>query len=333
MIIDEKSKKEFIDGYFIYDGCFGFAEGRFGFVLQEDDKDKLKYRDTTPLTRFLYIKCNEPMEDRFYYNNYNGLGFSNINSSANLSDFIAVDTGGFVVSWENDEESEIDRKLPGTDRISSISKVVRVGESIYALGAWLRIYKRIGRDCWKNNFNTLPIPYLIIEHGHGGTYHFRDMAGFSECDMYAVGDKGSAYHFNGEKWNQISFPTNIRLTTVSCAGDDKVYITDKNCSVWVGRGSTWEMLIENDKSLSFFDSAWFDGRMWFANDYGIWIVENDQLVLAKDAQHKPIPEEIAILCGRIDVSPDNQRMLVCGQRGAAVFNGNTWEILFNCNPA
>lgn len=329
MIFDEETKKDFLDGYYIYDGCFGFEEGRYGFVLIENDKDKLKYRDPLPDTRLLYIKYFSPMDERFYSVTFKDIDFSTINSSPNPNDYITIDTSGIILSWENDCEGRINGEIPGTNRFSSISKVVKVEQSVYALGAWFRIYKRIGEGEWENNFNTLPIPYHMIENG--GTYHFQDMAGFSEDDMYAVGDEGSVYHFDGKKWNEAAFPANIELTTVTCAGNGQVYISDRDCNIWVGRNSTWEKLVEQNMSLSFFDSAWFDDRMWFTNDYGIWVLENDKLVLAINAEYKPIPEEAAILCGRIDISPDNKKMLVCGQKGAAVFDGNTWEVLFNCD--
>ncbi|MFH6995479.1 hypothetical protein [Flavobacterium sp. FlaQc-48] len=333
MIFDETTKKEFLDGYFVYDGCFGFEEDRYGFLLLENDKNKHQYRDPLPETQFLFIKTSRSIDERFYAMNTKQFDFSTISAGTapGKEDFVSVDTGGFVFSWDNEFENKIPNNIPDCNFISSIAKVVRVNGYIYALGSGWRIYKREGHVKWSDNLNSLPVPKDFIDDTASTDYFFRDMAGFSESDLYAVGDAGSVFHFDGKKWDQLAFPTNIRLTTVTCAGNGQAYISDKNCAVWVGRGAKWKKLTDGDMSLYFFDSAWFDGQMWFANDYGIWVLENDQLVLAKDSKHKPIPEDVAVLCGRIDISPDNKRMLICGQRGAAVYDGERWETLFTCD--
>ncbi|MFH6995473.1 hypothetical protein [Flavobacterium sp. FlaQc-48] len=333
MIFDDITKNKFLDGYFIFDGVCGFNENKYAFILIENNNNKLQYRDPKPKTKFLFISLERPIEKRFYAVTTEYFDFSTIATVMipGKEDYVSVDVDLFVFSWDNNFEDHIDGTLPGVKRVSTISKIVRVGQNVYALGGALRIYKRLGKDHWKNNLSTLPIPNEMISGDYSHSFHFRDMAGFSEADMYAVGDVGTVYHFNGNAWTQIVFPTNIELSTVTCADDGNVYISDKDCSIWLGRNSTWKKIIENSEFLPFFDSAWFDGRVWFANDYGIWVLENDQLVLAKDSKHKPIPEDVAVLCGRIDISPDNKRMLVCGQRGAAVYDGERWETLFTCD--
>ena len=332
MIFNDELEKEILGGYFIYDGCFGFDPGRYGFILLFDSEFSRRRKHPGACTKFLFVKMDEPVESRFYTPSICDFGFSTMSACTEPEkDFVAVDTSRFVFSWQNDDENKIDVTIPGIDdEVCMISKVVRVNQSLYALGSALRVYKRISKEQWQNNLDTLPIPEFVIAD-RNQTYNFHDLDGFSDDDMYAVGDMGSVYHFNGNMWNQVVFPTNVGLKTVTCAGDGQVYITDTNCSVWAGRDVNWKILVKKDKPLSFFDSAFFDGRMWFTNDDGIWVLEDDQLVLAKNAKSKPIPEDVALLCGRIDISPDKQCMLVCGQRGAAVYDGEQWEILFTCD--
>ncbi|EHM44034.1 hypothetical protein [Hafnia alvei] len=133
--------------------------------------------------------------------------------------------------------------------------------------------------------------------------------------MYAVGGTGTVYHYNGEKWRLATFPTNKLLWTVCCAGDGFVYISDFDGSVWKERGERWIRVVNDGLSVPYFDMVWFDGRLWCANDYGIWILEDKKLVLTMYAKHKPIPPEVVVLSKRIDVSPDGTVMMVCGSRG------------------
>jgi hypothetical protein len=307
------------------------ADGRFMFLLVE----KTKYRDVLPTTRFLYSKPDAEGKRIFSCSSTGNFRTTSV-AFTTMQNFeiVAVDTVGKVFCYgvkKTEFEEDLDCSLPNTDLVATISKVVRVEKSVYAIGGPLRVYKRIGSQQWDNISSSISIPEDFLNRSNLG-YDFEDMAGFSESDMYAVGDKGSVWHFDGKTWSSVAFPSNDSLITVTCAGNNQVYITDKNCSVWVGRGSTWKKLVEKDISLSFLDSAWFDDRMWFANDYGIWVLENDQLVLAKDAKHKPIPEDVASLSRHIDISPDNQHMLICGQEGAAVFDGEHWEVLFKLEP-
>lgn len=334
MIFDKKTKREFLDGYFIYDGACGSKSDAYGFVMLEKNENRHRDRNPVPRTRFLFTRTSQPAGERFYAVTTEGFDFTTITfqMESGRGNFIAVDTTGSVFSVINDLEDKVDTDVPGSDFSISISKVVRTVNSAYAVGSALRVYKRDREDAWLNNLDTLPIPKDFAEDTSLNNYSLEDMSGFSEDDMYAVGEGGSAYHFDGNKWTSIAFPTKLKLATATCAGDGRVYVSDKTCSIWVGRNSTWEKIVEEDMSLSFFDSAWFDGRMWFTNDYGLWILEDDNLVLAKNARYKPVPEDVAILCGRLDVAPDNSRMLLCGQHGAAVYDGQNWEILFNCEP-
>lgn len=341
MIVDDASKKKFIGGFGVYDGSIG-SDNRLCFVLVENNDSG---RSKLLATRFLFVRLENPIERRFWGLNWDIPSFTTVAwGSTDFHEFVMVNSQREVYAYNynyavREFEDDIDEFISGVDGISpSINKVVRVGKSVYAIGSPDRIYKRLGVNKWEDHVSNFDMPSGLYDKNKDVRLHtaiharFWDLAGFSEQDMYVVGRNGSVCHYNGSKWERITFPADSDLLTVVCGGDDQVYITDNNCSVWVGRNSTWKKLVEEDMSLSFFDSAWFDDRMWFTNDYGLWVLESEKLVLAKDAQHKPVPEEAAILCGRLDVAHDNSRMLLCGQHGAAVYDGQNWEVLFNCDP-
>lgn len=91
------------------------------------------------------------------------------------------------------------------------------------------------------------------------------------------------------------FPTNKLLYTVCCAGDGFVYIADFDGAIWKGRNEQWTQITHGGMTMPFLDMGWFDGRLWCASDYGIWVLEDDKLVLAMHAKHKPVPPEVAVL--------------------------------------
>lgn len=331
MIFDKETWLRFGHDFWVYDGTLGFEDGRYGFVMSANPNEADD--ELLANTRFLFIKEDQPMESRFFRLDSEYFGFTTISAgwSPSETEFVAVD-GNSVLSYKpkvyKGIEKSIDGTLPDTTLVSSTTKTVRVANTIYAVGNPVRVYKRLGQNNWINNSDSIPIP-AGFKSGSTIGNEFYDLAGFSETDMYAVGGEGNVWHFDGKLWQQIAFPTNIELDTVVCAEDGNVYITDITCSIWVGRNSTWRKVCEEDMSLRFFDSAWFANRLWCANDYGMWVLEDDKLIPAQNAKEKPMPEDMLGLCNRIDVSPDGRKMLICGPDGAAVYDGRLWNVLFD----
>ncbi len=341
MIIDKMIWKKFFKGYEPYDCTCGYEHGRFGVLLIEiidEDHDEYDNPFYTPKKKLISLVINNPPESRVYSMILNEFGLATISSGwlPSQNEFVVASLSRQIVSYKRNEykgvEQKIDIPIPGTnDMFSAISRLVRVGTSVYAIGGGFRVYKRINHQIWQENSQSIPIPEGLTERKAEAltTSFFEDMDGFSESDMYAVGGTGVVYHFDGDKWTSIAFPTNKLLYTVCCAGDGFVYIADFDGAVWKGRNEQWEKIIHGGMSMPFLDMGWFDGRLWCASDYGIWVLEEGKMVLAMYAKHKPVPPEVAVLSKRIDVSPDGTVMMVCGARGAAIYDGNEWNVLFD----
>ena len=244
MIIDEVSYKKYFKGFDIYDCTYGYEHGRVGFTLIElvnekhDEYDNPFYR---PEKRLISIVFTSPSENRIYGCRATGISLMTISSgwSPSQAEYVMVSQGGDVVSYKEDAykriEGSIDILIPGSvDMRSAITKLVRVGTSIYAIGSGFRIYKRINYQIWNEYSQNLPVPDGFVKREAEAITRslFQDLSGFSESDMYAVGGTGTVYHFNGEQWKQLPFPTNKLLYTVCCAGDGFVYIADFDGAIW-----------------------------------------------------------------------------------------------------
>ncbi|HCR9749815.1 TPA: hypothetical protein OPR08_002019 [Citrobacter koseri] len=341
MIINKEAWEKYFKGFDVYDCTYGYEHGRVGLALielVEEEHDEYENPFYTPEKRLISIAINNPPEQRIYGRRAKGISLMTISSgwSPSNNEYVMASQGRAVVSYKEDEykgrENDIDIPIPGAnDMFSAIARLVRVGTSVYAIGSGFRVYKRINHQIWQEYSQSIPIPEGLTERKVEAltTSFFEDMAGFSESDIYAVGGTGIIYHFDGDKWKQLAFPTNKLLYTVCCAGDGFVYIADFDGAVWKGRNEQWEKIIHGGMSMPFLNMAWFDGRLWCASDYGIWVLEEGKMVLAMYAKHKPVPSEVAVLSKRIDVSPDGTVMMVCGARGAAIYDGNEWNVLFD----
>jgi hypothetical protein len=130
----------------------------------------------------------------------------------------------------------------------------------YSVGGQRKIYKRTDVGNWMK-FADLPKSENIETVG------FNDMDAFNESDMYAVGGHGDVWHYNGKQWQQMGFPSNVQLGTVTCAGDGNVYISGEGGSLWIGQKSTWKSIYKGSSSILWNDVLWFEGKLWLSSDY------------------------------------------------------------------
>jgi predicted DNA-binding WGR domain protein len=328
---------------FVRDCTMGFENNRLGFLLVEEIAPDEDMSDGWR-TRLLAVRTNAPMEERFYSRSGTGLSFASISSAwaPNQSEFIAVDILRRAWTYKPKEYKGSEPDIPFVpgklkpdaygEFDSAINKVVRVGTTVFAVGSPARIFERVNQQRWYEH-KDIPIPAELGSPDRevflADDSMFRDLAGYSTQDMYAVGGGGSIWHRKGTVWKQMSFPCNLRLYTVACAADGFVYISDIRGSIWKGREDKWELIVKSDLSLPFTDSAWFDDRLWLANEYGTWVLEGNSLTPAHSAKNKPMPASSAVHAHRLDVSPDGTRMLVAGGKGASLFDGKAWQVLFD----
>lgn len=156
--------------------------------------------------------------------------------------------------------------VPMTHRVKTIDG------SAYSVGGGRSIYKRIDVGKWVKLDQGFPKIDASSAQG------FNDMDAFSQNDMYAVGGHGDVWHFDGESWTQMDFPSDMQLGTVTCAGDSEVYISGEGGSLWVGRQSTWKRIYRGSSSILWNDVAWFDGKLWLASDYQFRIWDGNELI-------------------------------------------------------
>jgi hypothetical protein len=196
---------------------------------------------------------------------------------------------------------------PMTERIKCINGYA------YSVGGYREIYKRTDIDKWER-FADLPRSGDDVF-----AVGFNDMDAFSETDMYAVGGHGDVWHFDGKKWMQMGFPSNVTLGTVTCAGDGKVYISGEGGSLWRGRESTWEPIYKGGSSILWNDVIWFEDKLWLASDYQLRIWNGKELTKVMDGD-KPVP-----IYGHMDAR--DGLLMVASPDVVMAYDGKEWRIL------
>ncbi|MDQ1918733.1 hypothetical protein [Massilia pseudoviolaceinigra] len=183
----------------------------------------------------------------------------------------------------------------------------------YSVGVARSVYKRIEVSKWIKIQEGFPNVEGTTKHG------FIDIDAFSDTDMYAVGGHGDVWHFDGLKWSQLDFPSNVQLGTVTCAGDGNIYISGEGGSLWVSQKSTWKSIYLGGSSILWNDALWFRDKLWLASDYQLRCWNGKELEsVVHDGKSVPIYGHMDAYDGLLVVaSPDY----------AMSFDGETWRNL------
>jgi len=167
---------------------------------------------------------------------------------------------------------------------SIIHGIQLIGDYVYIVGPARAVYRRVGVKDWQL-FNIGTQDDLMIDNIKKGkrsefSYAFLSIDGFSENDMYAVGNKGEAWHYDGNKWSMIDLPTNADLHKVHCAKDGYVYISGDEYTILKGKGDNWEYILNSQIEKPFDEHlieaiAWFDGALYVGTQQGLYKYKNN----------------------------------------------------------
>ncbi|MBI5895001.1 MAG: hypothetical protein HZB24_02985, partial [Desulfobacterales bacterium] len=156
------------------------------------------------------------------------------------------------------EEERIDTKNYGV-----LYCIRAIKGNVYACGQSSQVYMRadghwgpVGQGITNDNSIT-----------------FESIDGNGADDIYAVGQEGAVFHFNGYRWRQISFPTNRPLSSIRCISKQEVYICGNDGLFFKGHDDSWEDLTDVSKSYNFWDVEIFQNCVYLSHHKGIVVFD------------------------------------------------------------
>jgi hypothetical protein len=310
MIFDKKTFEKLFKGFRIID-CAIRNKERQAFVL-------LNKSNTL---RFVFTYNDEAnMNERYYFVEFKNASESRITfNSVPKPNYVAISQRCGVYAYDKDFDG-LEVKLPivitGTDRANVMMNTVTIQNSIYSVGYPNKLYKRIGKDNWEDLSEKTPTD---IEEATGFKYFFKDLDGFSETDIYIVGGEGAVLHFDGKNYIKIPFPNEDWLHNVCCAGDGNVYVGGQGTSLYKWNKKRWECIQSNTGIDVFLDIKWFKGRLYCGENGRLRVLDNNELKTVENNYPQ----------GNIDITPDDDLMLVSSRNKACLYDGEQWKILFD----
>lgn len=206
------------------------------------------------------------------------------------------------------------------DQPTSIENVRHVGDRVYAVGLLREVYRRVEIGSWEPLLDGLPTltkaqmrPERLFDVG------FRDIDGFAEDDLYAVGGKGDVWHHDGQRWGPCRFPDRLPLFTICCAGDGQAYISGEGGTLYRGRGDSWERVWKAESTIPYNDVRWFADRLWLCSDYRLDELVGDSV---EAASHN---DQRVLLRGHMDEG--DGLLVIAGQDTVHAFDGRSWRSL------
>ncbi|MEQ5635381.1 hypothetical protein AB7315_20555 [Providencia manganoxydans] len=298
---------------YIFTGCAIRDKNIVYFCLRKD----LPYEEASRLwdseipTMFLCIYLDTP-NDPIDYAKWVGFDGSKVGVCLKPIE------QGLLVSRGNDGKTdcmgsgigwELEKIMPGVTAITNNIKCIN--GYAYFVGGGRDIYKRIDIGKW------LPIKIGIPDGEVNSDMGFRDLDGFSEQDMYAVGGEGDVWHYNGEMWIPCGFPSNEQLSAVLCAPDGYVYIGGEGGSLWRGREFQWEKLYHGGSTILLNQLRWFEDKVWACDDYSLQCWDGNDMVRPMDG------DKNVIASGHMDVR--DGILVVANSYRVDLYDGTSWH--------
>lgn len=267
-------------------------------------------------TRLVILYTERPVGENCGYQELNGMGYpvvgvSRAKFSKPVGLLAALDEDGQVWPRGGGTNGPMEHIAPGD--WPSTKRLKCIGDYTYSVGVGRAVYKRIGVGEWVPLHEGFPDVDASTDHG------FEDIDAFSDSDMYAIGGNGDVWHFNGTRWQQMGFPSNVQLGTVTCAGDGNVYISGEGGSLWVGGKSTWKPLYQGGSGVLWNDALWFQNKLWLASDYQFCQLNG------KDLDTVTHEGEMVYMNGHMDVH--DGILVIAGAENVRSFDGTTWRSL------
>lgn len=236
---------------------------------------------------------------------------------------IVISTSDFRV--EEKEDDDLCNVISDDFYMREVTSIKTIDGVTYATGLFHKVYMRTGIHSWvditvpdENTNLFLDLKRRREAKGNigGANASFYKLDGFSSNDLYAGGDNGDLWRYDGKIWKVIDLPVNFDIRAITCAGDGYVYVSGHNSyGILKGRENVWEIISKSENLLHINDTTWFNDRLYLSDDYTLYRLENDEIKVFRFPQSGPQQHSFA------RVTSCEDALVAYGGSQALVFDG------------
>lgn len=321
MIVDRVRWMEHFDGH-VVDGVAVADDRRYFFLLLPDEDEETD----DGATRVVFADAARALDAKRFVRGAVSFKTAGVVFDPASGSFLTLGLGGDVFAYDGQRatnESALPVGLKASDLRAVVHGLGRVGKTLYAAGWPHRVWRRRGANAWDVMDAGFPPDRLretddIVEALH--EKRLRAIAGLADDELYAVGDGGEIWQWDGRTWRRRGSPVQSALVA-ACAAVDRVYLADETGVLWVGRGDEWARATDRPP-YPVADMAWFDGRLWCGMTNGALQQLQGRRLVTGGA-----PAAVSPGIHHIDVAPDGSCLVAAGRWGAARYDGSRWQVL------
>ncbi len=151
---------------------------------------------------------------------------------------------------------------PDSKRFGRMQDIQEIGDTLFACGDGLQFFKRAQHGTWQCLAPDLrqpprvpPSEYFIMPRINGP----------NEREVYAVGQRGAIFFWDGQAVRRLDSPTTATLIDVCVEADDVIWICGGDGTLLRGNHRTGFALCPGTRGTSLFQRmTLFDGRLYLA---------------------------------------------------------------------
>lgn len=200
----------------------------------------------------------------------------------------------------------------GEGKLGYLSRICQVDGALYCCGSSGQIYRRDSGG-WVHFDKGVLDPNAIEQEKPMDLLCFD---GTAKNDLYAVGQDGLLFHYNGKAWTKLNSPTGLDINWVRCVSPREVYLCANDGGFFRGSIEKWENLSVPGMKEEFWCVEIFGGAIYLAATSGIYMFDG---------------KRIAKVSTKLRPAPDGQRLHAndgvlwsFGGKHLCFFDGKEW---------
>jgi len=317
-----------IKGFLITDAAIINAR-KMVFALKGDlHTEPDKSFDEAPFRLVSYIPDNEKLVGGYGKAHWDA-GYKFIYTTITDRIFLC---GGWFDVWESKADGSFYTLSDNNEFARGCSGISNVGEEVYVFGGLRKVFRRNAYKQWEDLTDETKHPYLYKDIKAWKKKHdslvwmpigFAALDGFNPNDLYAGGEEGDMWRYDGNHWHRVDLPGSLTIKTITCGGDGQVYVAGSNQHIMVGREDNWETLEAKSGDYAyathFNSSAWFQDKLYLATEMNLFVWDG------KNFKAYEFPEDGPQQYSFKNVTASDEALLSYGHHQALVFDGTSWQ--------
>ena len=201
----------------------------------------------------------------------------------------------------------------GKGKYGYLHKIRQIGAHLYICGVAGQIYRR-------EESGWVHVDKGVLNSKGDAPADLYSIDGAGEDDIYAVGEHGMIWHFDGRIWTRMEPVTGKRLNSVRCTSSGEVYVCGGGGGVFRRRNGAWESLsLPKEEVREFWQVEVFNGEVYLAGDNQLFRIENGKIT-AVDTGLKLPPDPVRL-------HANDGVLWSFGEKYVHFFDGGNWTYL------